>query len=137
MMSSKEFDSTVCTLRFIEAKDKIEISAHDKGAKPKRYASGDNIICYICVTAETGSPERGGYTKTLRDIQERYEMYKNATKTLQDVQERYERYKNTAMHKNATRCSRTLLCCYVRERFEYDNDLSERLPVINDTSYDT
>ena len=93
-MSSKEFDSTVCTLRFIEAKDKIEISAHDKGAKPKRYAFGDNIICYICVTAGAGPPGRGGCTRTLRDVR--------------------KRYKNTAMHKNVTRCTKTLQD--VRER---------------------
>ena len=58
-------------------------------------------------------------------------------------------YKNTAMHKNVTRCTRTLqnvrercyfamyekLCTrgYAREAmYEYDDDLSEGSPVIND-----
>ena len=46
-------DSIVPLVRLIE------------GAKLKRYAPDDNIICYICVTAGAGPPGKGGCTRTL------------------------------------------------------------------------
>ena len=65
---------------------------------------------------------RGGSSRTLL-----------CTRTLQDVQEHCYAQKRYEMYENATIYLRTLLCCYVRERFEFNNDLSEGSSVINNT----
>ena len=65
------FWAWICPL----ARNKIEIPAYDKGAKPRGYAPGDNIDlwCFLHTTAgaEHHQEESG--------VRECYETYKNKT----------------------------------------------------------
>ena len=84
VMYGKSLSAGPCEVSCIDLVISWEYPAHDKGAKPRSYASGDNIYLwrFSLVTAGARPPGRGGCTRTLRDVQERCYLQER------DVQER-------------------------------------------------
>ena len=130
--STGRFDSIACTLHELMGTTLEQISlrrtlcgfehrfGHKLGMKSKcQHKLRSRRLYYSCclyVTAGARPLRRGGCTRML--------LY---TRTLQNIQEHCYAQKRYRMYKNATRMRRN----------QYNDNLGEGLPVINNTSYDT
>ena len=95
-MYGKSLSAGPCEVLYIDLVINWEYLAHNKGAKPRNYAPGNNIYLwrFSLIVAGAEPPEKGGYTRTLQNVQD--------VRDVRDVQKRYETYKNAAIYKNET-----------------------------------